>query len=149
MCAVMTMGGFRCQPRICHLDRLKRILGFLKNFKSCLIKFRTEEPDHSAFQSESFNWNYVYGDVQEDIPTNMPKAKGREVKITMYADANLYHDKVTGRSVTGLLLMLDSTPIDWYSKKQGSVETAIYGSEFVAARIGSDKIIEMRYSSGC
>ena len=75
----------------------------------------------------------------------MPKAKGREVKITMYADANLYHDKVSGRSVTGLLLMLNSTPIDWYSKKQGSVETATYGSEFVAARIGTDKIIEMRY----
>ena len=26
MCAVMTMEGFRCQPRIGHLERLKRIL---------------------------------------------------------------------------------------------------------------------------
>ena len=32
MCAIMTMGGFRCQPRIGHLDRLKRIFGFLRNF---------------------------------------------------------------------------------------------------------------------
>jgi hypothetical protein len=75
----------------------------------------------------------------------MPKAKGREVLITKFADANLYHDQVTGRSVTGLLMLLNKTPIDWYSKKQYGVETATYGSEFVAARIGVDKIVEMRY----
>src|SRR5688572_23801119 len=45
MCAVMTMGGFRCQPRIGHLNRLKRIFGFLQNYTSCSIKFRTEELD--------------------------------------------------------------------------------------------------------
>jgi len=145
MCAVMTMGGFRCQPRIGHMDRLKRIFGFLRNYKSCSIKFRTEMPDYSAYPANDFNWSYVYGDIQEELPHNMPKAKGSPVKITMFADANLYHDKVTGRSVTGLILMLNKTPIDWFSKKQGCAETITYGSEFVAARIATDKIIEMRY----
>ena len=74
----------------------------------------------------------------------MPKAKGRKVVLTMFADANLYHDKITGRLVTGLIMMLNKTPIDWFSKKQISVESATYGSEFVAARIGTDKIVEMR-----
>jgi hypothetical protein len=32
MCAVMTMGGYRCQPRIGHMNRLKRIFGFLKQY---------------------------------------------------------------------------------------------------------------------
>ena len=41
--------------------------------------------------------------------------------------------------------MVNKTPIDWFSKKQISVESATYGSEFVAARIGTDKIVEMRY----
>src|SRR5687767_12553935 len=75
----------------------------------------------------------------------MPKAKGRKVMLTCFADANLYHDRLNGRSVTGLILMLNKTPIDWFSKKQISVESATYGSEFVAARIGTDKIVEMRY----
>ena len=75
----------------------------------------------------------------------MPNPKGREVKITMFADANLYHDKVTGRSVTGLLMMLNGTPIDWFGKKQGCVETAAYESEFVSASFGVDKVVEMRY----
>ena len=102
-------------------------------------------PDYSNFPSNDYNWEYVYGNVTEEIPCNMPTPKGREVKITVFADANLYHDKVTGRSVTGLLMMLNGTPIDWYSKKQNTVETATYGSEFVAARIGVDKTIETRY----
>ena len=39
MCATMTMGGFRAQPRQGHLDRLKRIFGFLWHHKKSAIKF--------------------------------------------------------------------------------------------------------------
>ena len=53
--AVMTMGGFRCQPRIGHMNRLKRILEFLKQYKSCSIKFRTEELDYSKYKSKDMN----------------------------------------------------------------------------------------------
>ena len=63
MCAVMNIGGFRCHPRIGHMYRLKRIFGFLKQYKSCSIKFRTEEPDYSKCKSKDMNWKYVYGDV--------------------------------------------------------------------------------------
>jgi hypothetical protein len=38
----------------------------------------------------------------------------------------------------------NKTPIDWYSKKQATVETATYGSEFVAARICVEQIIDLR-----
>jgi hypothetical protein len=41
--------------------------------------------------------------------------------------------------------MLNKTPIDWFSKRQSSVETATYGSEFVAARIAVDQIVELRH----
>lgn len=141
MCAVMTMGGFRCQPRIGHINRLKRIFGFLKNYRSCSIKFRTEEPNYSKYKSNDRDWNYVYGDIQEEVSNNMPKAKGKKVILTMFADANLYHDRLTGRSVTGLILMANKTPIDWFSKKQLSVKSATYNSEFVAARIGTDNLV--------
>jgi hypothetical protein len=39
---------------------------------------------------------------------------------------------------------VNKTPIDWYSKKQAIVETATYGSEFVAARICVEQIIDLR-----
>jgi hypothetical protein len=50
----------------------------------------------------------------------------------------------TGRAVTGILHFINNTPIDWYSKAQATVETATYGSEFVAARIAVDQIIDLR-----
>jgi len=52
----------------------------------------------------------------------------------MLLDANLMNDMTTRKSVTGILHLLNKTPIDWYSKKQPTVETATFGSEFVAAR---------------
>ncbi len=54
------------------------------------------------------------------------------------------HDLLTGRSVTGVLHMMNKTPIDWYSKKQGTVETATYGSEFNAGRTCTEQIIDLR-----
>jgi hypothetical protein len=54
------------------------------------------------------------------------------------------HDMVTGRSVTGIIHLLNQTPIDFYSKKQATVETATYGSEFVAARTCVEQIIDLR-----
>ena len=44
------------------------------------------------------------------------------------------HDVVTGKSVTAVLHFINTTPIDRYSKRQATVETATYGSEFRAAR---------------
>ena len=83
--------------------------------------------------------------MEEELPPNMPEPKGKEVIISVFADANLYHDHVSGRAVSGILMMLNKTPIDWYSKRQATVETATYGSEFISARIATDKIIETRY----
>jgi hypothetical protein len=54
------------------------------------------------------------------------------------------HDLVTGRSVTATLHLVNKTPSDWYSKKQATVETATYGSEFVAARTCVEQIIDLR-----
>ena len=52
---------------------------------------------------------------------------------------------VTRRSVTGILLLLNNTPITWVTKRQKTVETSTYGSELVASRIAVDLIIEHRY----
>ena len=61
-------------------------------------------------------------------------------------DANLHHDLVTRRSVTAILHIVTGTPIDWYSKRQATMETATYGLEFVAARIAVDQIFDLRYT---
>ena len=54
------------------------------------------------------------------------------------------HCLLTGRSVTGILSFINKTPVDWFSKKQATVETATYGSEFVAARTAVERLIDLR-----
>ena len=54
------------------------------------------------------------------------------------------HDIVTGRSVTGIIHLLNQTPVEWYTKRQPTVETATYGAEFMAARTATKQILEMR-----
>ena len=39
--------------------------------------------------------------------------------------------------------MINGTLVDWFSKRQDIVEIATYGSEFVAARITTEQIIDL------
>jgi hypothetical protein len=86
-----------------------------------------------------------YPDASEDIPKDLPPEKGSRVRMTVYVDADLAHDLVTRRSITGILVMLNNTPIRWISKRQNTVETSTYGSELVASRIVTGIILEIRY----
>ena len=143
--AVMTMSGFRVAPRVGHLERLKRICGYLVRYRSACIRVRMEKPDYSALPKGDHEWlRSVYGEVKETVPSGLPVPKGKSVITSTYKDANLYHDMATGRAVTGVLHYLNKTPIDWFSKKQGTVETATYGSEFSAARTAIEQIDGLR-----
>ena len=66
------------------------------------------------------------------------------VTTTTFLDANLLHDIVTGKSVTVVLHFVNITPTDWFSKRQATVETATYGSEFVVAKTASEQIMDLR-----
>ena len=65
--------------------------------------------------------------------------------MTVYVDADHAHDLVTGRSITGVLMMLNNTPIRWVSKRQKTVETSTWGSELVASKIATELILEVRF----
>ncbi|MGH7954713.1 MAG: reverse transcriptase domain-containing protein [Gloeomargaritales cyanobacterium] len=139
-CAVMTMSKFRVAPRKGHLDSLKRVYAYLRNYKRAIIKFKVNIPGHEHSQAPmmEYDWEHVYGKCYEELPANMPKPKGKFVRTSTFVDANLLHDMVTGRSCTGALHFLNQTPIDWNCKRQNTVETATYG---VAARVGTDQIV--------
>ena len=147
MAATTTMARFRTEPRIGHLNRLKRIYGYLKNraFRHGAIRFRTGLVTHDLSNDVVYDWERtVYGPVTEIKPRDAPPARGPAVTTTTYCDANLYHDKVTGRALSGVLHFVNGTPVDWYCKRQATVETATYGSEFVVARIATEQIIDIR-----
>ena len=90
-------------------------------------------------------WDHsVYGNPKEEVPSDAPTPLGKYVQLTHYVDANLLHNVLTGKSLTGTLHFANQTPVDWYSKKQSTVETATFGSEIVAARTATEQIIDLR-----
>jgi hypothetical protein len=106
-----------------------------------------EEPNFLELPDFSFDWSKsVYGELHEQIPQDAPELLGKFVTLSHYVDANLMHDMVTGHSVTGILHLVNKTPIDWFSKKQATVETATYGSEFVAACTCVKQVIELQHT---
>ena len=143
--AVATLASFRAEPRKGHLERAKRVVGYLVKFRHATIRFRTEEPDMSSIPTTSYDWEEsVYGKVSELLPEDAPEPKGKHVVTISYHDANLYHNVITGRSVTGVLHFINKTPIDWYSKRQATIETATYGSEYSSARTCVEQILDLR-----
>ena len=45
-----------------------------------------------------------------------------------------------------MLHLVNATPSQWHTKRQATVETETFGSEFVATRIDTDQIIDLRYT---
>ena len=53
---------------------------------------------------------------------------------------------LSGKALTAVLHFLNQTLIDWFSKKQSTVETAIFGSENVAARTAIEQMKDLKYT---
>ena len=89
------------------------------------------------------DWNEFYPDAIENISDDMLEPKGKLCTLTYFVHADHGRDKLTRRSVTGIILLLNNTPILWVSKRQNTVETSTYGSELVASRIAIEHMITM------
>ena len=71
---VMSLSRFRAQPRKGHLDRAKRIVGYLLFLPDGAIRFRTGEPDFSSLKDQEYDWTRsVYSGACEQIPHDIPK----------------------------------------------------------------------------
>ena len=75
--------------------------------RHAMICIRTEEPDYSALLVVEYDWAHsVYGTVTKLQQEDWPTPRGKHVTLSHFVDANLYHDIVMGRYVTGILPLL-------------------------------------------
>jgi hypothetical protein len=54
-------------------------------------------------------------------------SRGPKGWMTVYVDADHAYDLVTRRFITGILMILNNTPIRWVTKHQKTVETSRLG----------------------
>jgi hypothetical protein len=144
--ATNVLSRFSMQPREGHLAAAIRILTYVKTFPKGRIVIDTSYPSWNLdTDNEGERWKEFYPDAIEELPHNMPEPRGKPVRITAYLDADHAHDLVTRRSVTGVIMFINNTPIRFKCIRQKTVETSTYGSELVAARLVTEMVIAMRY----
>jgi hypothetical protein len=67
--------------RVGHLNRLRRIYGYLLKMKQAYIRLRTEEPDFSDLPDNVHDW--TYGKVEELLPVGAPEPIGNHMNLSL------------------------------------------------------------------
>jgi hypothetical protein len=107
-------------------------MGYLKQKHNSRLIFDPTYRDINVSSFPTYDWTEFYGDVKEAIPHDMPKPFGRDLDVRMFCDSDHAGEKRAGRSRTGFLIFCNMALIDWISKKQATIETSVFGAEFVA-----------------
>ena len=63
----------------------------------------------------------------------------------MFVDSDHAGDKVSHRSRSGFLIYVNTTLVQWFSKKQSTVETSVFGAEFITTKQHIDALQGLRY----
>jgi hypothetical protein len=145
---VSMMSSHLALPREGHLQQVLHIFAHLKKYHNTEMVFDPSDPviDESVFELKDWT-SSEFGHVQgkEELPRNAPQPRG--LGFTSYAKVDADHgsDTVTRRSRTGFLVYLNSSLIYWSSKKQTSVESSSFGSEFIAMKQCCEYLRGLRY----
>ena len=147
---VAVLSSYLTMPRTGHLNQALHIIKYLDIHSSSTITFDPQEyfisPEiKREAEQRSQSMSSLYLDAKEIIPPNAPEPRGVPVQINCFVDSDHAADRMTRRSHTGIIMYLNKSPISWYSKKQSTVESSTFGSEFVALRLATEQIISLRY----
>ena len=132
-------------PRVGHLEQVYHIFGYLKKNPKRKIYMDPELPDIDEGRFRKFDWEDFYWGAEEPIPKNIPVALGMAIALYCFVDADHASDKVTRRSQTGIIIFGNKAPLIMYSKKQNSVQTSTFGSEFMAMRQAVELVQSLRF----
>ena len=144
---VAMLSSFLVSPREGHLNQCFHIFAYLKKHKRSTMVFDDTEPiyDDSRFPAANADWSEFYPEAAEAIPPNMPEPRGKPVSMSCFVDADHAGCRVTRRSHTGVIIFVNRAPILWYSKRQNTVESSTFGSEFIAMKQAIDMCEGLRY----
>jgi hypothetical protein len=120
--AINSMARFSNAPREGHMKQMLRIFGYLKYHEKAWIKFDVTVPNYDGLELKDYDWSLQYPDAEEKIHLDAPEPLKTifPASITCYCDADHAHCLETRRSVTGVILFVNKTPIKWYNKRQNT-----------------------------
>jgi hypothetical protein len=133
---VSILSTFLCMPREDHLDAEYHLFAYLSLHHSARVLFDPTYPDVDMHAFIKTDWKPMYGDVKEAIPPNAPVTRGKEIDLCLFVDSDHAGEHFTRLSRTGFVIYLNMAPIVWFSKRQPTVESSVFGAEFIAMKNG-------------
>jgi hypothetical protein len=144
---VSLLSQYQANPRFRHLKAIYHIFAYLKkhpDMGQLAYDSKCLDIDERIFNSNA-DWKEFYGDVEEELPSNMPEPWGHPVTMSAFVDANHGGNVITRCSHSGMFIFVQNAPIIWFSKRQNMVKAATFGSKFVALWICKELIVALRY----
>jgi hypothetical protein len=129
--AIGALSRHSATPGSAHLDAAKNLVKYLNGTRDLFIEYRRSDTGNDPTIYEKGEPVLVEGQrtiedrLRESTPTSRPN------QTDMYTDADFGGDRVTRRSTSGMIVMMNSGPITWCSRlqklcAQSSAESEIY-----------------------
>jgi hypothetical protein len=142
---VSMLSTFLCMPREGHLDAVYHLFVYLSLHHNTRVVIDPTYPDVDMRDFIKTDWKPMYGDVKEAIPPNAPVTRGKAIDLRLFVDSDHAGEHFTRLSRTGFVIYLNMTPIVWFSKRQPTVESSVFGAEFVAMKNGIETTRSLSY----
>ena len=137
-------------PREGHLEDTIWVFGFLQKWKNCgvkpagkpMVSFWDKIDSRRIIYPGSMK-DYYQDSVFEDL-LNAPNPFGFSVEVNICVDASHADDKLDRKYATGILIYVDDMLIKSISRRQKSVATRMFLSEFLALKTAVEEAQGMR-----
>ena len=98
------------------------------------LVFDSTYPTLDVCDFHQYDWTTCYGDVKEAVPYNAPEPLVSSIVLREMVDSGQPSDRMNRKSCTGYFICLNQALIGWISKRQPTIESAIFGAKFVALK---------------
>ena len=144
-CEVSMISSHLALPREGHLAQVFHIFAYLKKHHNSALVFDPSYPDVNIDTFPKHDWEKFYENVKESMPPDMPETLGKDVVMRCFVDVNHAWEKLTSRSCSGFIIFLQMPPIYYCSKRQNTVETSTFVSEFMSMKLAWEYIRGLWY----
>jgi hypothetical protein len=128
-------------PQEGHLEAAFHIFTYLKKYGRKQLVSGNTYLTHDESKFSKADWSQFYPGAANAIPPNMPNRSW----VAFYTDTDHAGCQVTLRSQTGILIYIQKSAIIWYSKRQNTVKSSTFGSEFIAMKTAVEQVEALRY----
>ena len=138
------------------MDRALYVFGYLEKYLNRRICIGSRDPIVVANGAEgnldidlSEKLLEQYPNAKEQKDAKLPTPLFDKLAVNAYFDSDHAHDKVSRRSITGMIIFVGRTPVFELVRRHDAIETLTYSVEFMAMKTAIEEVMSVRYVLRC